>query len=65
VLKKNPLGLYVDAIDWSKELDTSPVPQAPRPVPPPPASNPPLGSPLDPGPAESSAQSSPTMRNSR
>jgi type IV secretion system protein VirB5 len=26
-LRKNPLGLYVDAIDWSRELDTStPVP---------------------------------------
>src|SRR3546814_12342387 len=22
VLRKNPLGLYVDAIDWSRELDT-------------------------------------------
>lgn len=50
-LRKNPLGLYVDAIDWSRELDTpatGPMPQ-PRPVPnvPPPA-NLPLGSPLDP-----------------
>jgi type IV secretion system protein VirB5 len=24
VLKKNPLGLYVDAIDWSKELEPGP-----------------------------------------
>jgi type IV secretion system protein VirB5 len=24
VLRKNPLGLYVDAIDWSRELDTAP-----------------------------------------
>src|SRR5690606_15943354 len=23
VLRKNPLGLYVDAIDWSRELDTA------------------------------------------
>ena len=23
-LRKNPLGLYVDAIDWSRELETSP-----------------------------------------
>jgi len=23
VLRKNPLGLYVDAIDWSRELDTN------------------------------------------
>ena len=46
VLRKNPLGLYVDAIDWSRELE-SPAP--PRPAPPPsPAANLPLGSPLDP-----------------
>ena len=44
VLRKNPLGIYVDAIDWSRELDTAP---AIRPTPPPPA-NLPLGSPLDP-----------------
>lgn len=25
-LRKNPLGLYVDAIDWSRELDTNPPP---------------------------------------
>ena len=49
VLRKNPLGLYVDAIDWSRELEP-PAPPAPlRPVQPtsPPA-NLPLGSPLDP-----------------
>jgi type IV secretion system protein TrbF len=46
VLRKNPLGLYVDAIDWSRELEP---PAPPRPVPPPsPAANLPLGSPLDP-----------------
>ena len=46
-LRKNPLGLYVDAIDWSQELDTSaPEPRAPRSEPQP---NLPLGSPLDPG----------------
>jgi type IV secretion system protein TrbF len=51
-LRRNPLGLYVDAIDWSQEFDTS---QAARssdaPVPgaaPPAAANLPLGSPLDP-----------------
>ncbi|PJI87155.1 conjugal transfer protein TrbF [Sphingomonas koreensis] len=58
VLRKNPLGLYVDAIDWSRELETpaqKPVDRVPvRPasaVPPgtmPPADLP-LGSPLDPG----------------
>jgi type IV secretion system protein VirB5 len=49
-LRKNPLGLYVEAIDWSRELET------PAPAPPPgqaappaaPPSNLPLGSPLDP-----------------
>ncbi|UIJ44744.1 conjugal transfer protein TrbF [Sphingomonas cannabina] len=50
VLRKNPLGLYVDAIDWSRELDpasgTAPSP-APAPAPQPPAGLP-LGSPLDP-----------------
>ena len=48
-LRKNPLGLYVDAIDWSRELDTPasvPTPK-PRPVLAPPATFP-LGSPLDP-----------------
>jgi type IV secretion system protein VirB5 len=41
-LRKNPLGLYVDAIDWSRELDVpAPMPTA-KPVP-----NLPLGSPLD------------------
>ena len=40
-LRKNPLGLYVDAIDWSRELEAAPA--APRQP-----SNLPLGSPLDP-----------------
>jgi type IV secretion system protein VirB5 len=46
-LRKNPLGLYVDAIDWSRELDTPPItaPSAAAPAPP---ANIPLGSPLDP-----------------
>ena len=54
-LRKNPLGLYVDAIDWSSELDapaTAPAAPPPRPGPstPTPAGPPnlPLGSPLDP-----------------
>ncbi len=46
-LRKNPLGLYVDAIDWSRELDTPATAPAPQPRPVPPA-NLPLGSPLDP-----------------
>lgn len=52
-LRKNPLGLYVDAIDWSRELDIAPpaAPAAPKPPEPPapsPQSSLPLGSPLDP-----------------
>lgn len=48
VLRKNPLGIYVDAIDWSRELDAAPAAaSAGRPVPGPPADLP-LGSPLDP-----------------
>ncbi|CUS43733.1 MAG: conjugal transfer protein TrbF [Pseudomonadota bacterium] len=47
-LRKNPLGLYVDAIDWSRELEPSTLP-APATVPPAAPSNSiPLGSPLDP-----------------
>jgi len=43
-LRRNPLGIYVDAIDWSRELEPTPAPQ------PAPAQSPgvPLGSPLDP-----------------
>lgn len=44
VLRKNPLGLYVDAIDWSRELDSSEPPSSPEP----PAATVPSGSPLDP-----------------
>jgi len=58
VLRKNPLGLYVDAIDWSRELETLALPPldapASRTAPPsPPAlaspTNIPSGPPLDPG----------------
>jgi type IV secretion system protein VirB5 len=62
VLRKNPLGLYVDAIDWSREFET-PVP-APHPAAPSlatPAASPaphwlPLGSPLDPNLASTSPE---------
>jgi type IV secretion system protein VirB5 len=56
-LRKNPLGLYVDAIDWSRELETAapalPVSQTAEPVFAPgpdtlPPANIPQGSPLDP-----------------
>ena len=45
-LRANPLGLFVDAIDWSRELDVPPPapPRQPAPLQP----NVPLGSPLDP-----------------
>jgi type IV secretion system protein TrbF len=45
-LRRNPLGIYVDAIDWSRELDPAPE-RAPTSAP---SSQPslPLGSPLDP-----------------
>lgn len=47
-LRRNPLGIYIDAIDWSRELDPAPAATpSPTPVSPPPA-NVPRGSPLDP-----------------
>ncbi|MCC2977114.1 conjugal transfer protein TrbF [Sphingomonas sp. PL-96] len=48
VLRKNPLGIYVDAIDWSRELDTAPSPAAPERAAREPTTSLPLGSPLDP-----------------
>lgn len=51
VLRKNPLGVYVDGIAWSRELETIAVPQdAPtEPAPPPPANFPPMATdPTDP-----------------
>jgi type IV secretion system protein TrbF len=50
VLRKNPLGIYVDAIDWSRELDsdTRPAPASPLL-----RSNQSLGSPFPPALAES------------
>jgi hypothetical protein len=48
-LRKNPLGLQVDAIDWSRELDTpATAPSARAPASAPLPLNLPLGSPLDP-----------------
>jgi type IV secretion system protein VirB5 len=49
ILRKNPLGLYVDAIDWSRELETSPP--TPRRMSPAPDINLPLGSSLEAEPA--------------
>jgi len=59
VLRKNPLGLYIDAIDWSRELEALPPPPLPmvgetakgvggRPSDNAPEAVLPLGSPLDP-----------------
>ncbi len=45
VLRKNPLGLYVNGIDWSRELEPAPAPGAPAAAPPP--ANIPSGSPLE------------------
>jgi type IV secretory pathway TrbF-like protein len=46
VLRKNPLGIYVDAIDWSRELDVPATPASASPVGP--RAEIPSGSPLDP-----------------
>jgi len=45
ILRRNPLGLYVDGIDWSRELDVTPAapPRAPLPS----ETSLPSGSPLD------------------
>ncbi|MBW8841139.1 MAG: conjugal transfer protein TrbF, partial [Sphingomonadales bacterium] len=49
-LRKNPLGLYVDAVDWSRELDAPAPSHTPSAQPTPTAApaNVPLGSLLDP-----------------
>jgi type IV secretory pathway TrbF-like protein len=60
-LRKNPLGVYVDAIDWSRELEppaSSPASAQSMPsAPSSPVANLPLGSPLDPN-----LTSQPTVR---
>lgn len=73
-LRKNPLGLYVDAIDWSRELET-PAPRnadadaarsSPASIPLPaeaPSGNLPLGSPLDPNLGAPAAPSATPERN--
>jgi type IV secretion system protein VirB5 len=55
MLRKNPLGLYVDAIDWSRELEAPALSSVEEPAEQSPSSNGtassanlPLGSPLDP-----------------
>ena len=63
-LRKNPLGLYVEAIDWSRELDVpAPAPAPVRRAITPEPSALPLGSPLDADVAAPAAsQSSPSER---
>jgi type IV secretion system protein VirB5 len=66
-LRRNPLGLYVDAIDWSQEFASTPSPSgtATPPTQPSPqtSSSVPLGSPLDPSLAETARPNLPP-RNS-
>ena len=73
VLRKNPLGLYIEAVDWSRELETpapaAPAqPAAPREAPafaPAPAAVP-QGSPLDPNLASEPAnQATQSERNAQ
>lgn len=68
-LRKNPLGLRIDGIDWSRELDaTEPMPAARSPgVTAAPAAEPslPLGSPLDPNLASERSRSPVPERMSR
>ena len=64
-LRKNPLGLRIDGIDWSRELDAAePAKAAPPPTP---AAEPsfPLGSPLDPNLASEPSRSPASERISR
>ena len=60
-LRKNPLGLYVDAIDWSRELDVPDAAPATATAPEGrPAGSMPFGSPLDPRLAEPAAPQAPS-----
>ena len=58
VLRSNPLGIYVDAIDWSRELDV-PVPPAPPAAP---HAGLPAGAPADSGLASDPAPLSQEMQ---
>ena len=67
-LRTNPLGLRIDGIDWSRELEAEQAKPAPAPLAPPaPAAEPslPLGSPLDPNLASEPSRSPPSERISR
>lgn len=56
-LRRNPLGLYVDGIDWSQEIETERPKASVAPTP-----NPMLGSPSGPT-SEQTTQPSPSTRN--
>lgn len=55
ILRKNPLGIYVDAIDWSRELETPPAQSGLKPPPAPQPASPQLMEPT-PGAQPSSLQ---------
>ncbi len=64
ILRKNPLGLYVEAVDWSRELETPAERSQPMPPPiqdsgPKVPSTIPVGSPLDPAPAQTAPLAQP------
>jgi type IV secretion system protein TrbF len=66
MLRRNPLGLYVDGIDWSQELEPSgseAPPATPTAIAAPAPSSLPLGSPLDPPPMVSPVHPSPSPRS--
>ena len=70
-LRRNPLGIYVDAIDWSRELEAPAEAPSARAASPgeapafaPAPANVPQGSPLEPGPGVGN-QSSPIERNAQ
>ena len=58
VLRKNPLGLYIDAVDWSRELETQAT-ATPKPATSLPPTAVPLGSPLDPNLAQPQPETRP------
>jgi type IV secretion system protein VirB5 len=65
-LRKNPLGLYVDGIDWTREVEASaPAPDAAAPAAPAARPSVPMGSPLDPSPAAPAQPMFPPERNSQ
>lgn len=63
VLRKNPLGLYVDAVDWSRELDTA-TDRPMTPTPAPTAASPPTA-PIEPTALPSQPSALPPERSAR